>query len=75
MTGRLLSIERLSVHDGPGLRTTIFLKGCPLHCRWCHNPESISPEPEQPARATMPTSVGTAALHMCRLNPSGSPPT
>lgn len=46
MTGRLLSIERLSVHDGPGLRTTVFLKGCPLRCRWCHNPESVLPEPE-----------------------------
>ena len=46
MKGRLLSIERMCVHDGPGIRTTIYLKGCPLHCRWCHNPESISPEPE-----------------------------
>ena len=46
MKGRLLSIERMCVHDGPGIRTTIYLKGCPLRCRWCHNPESISPEPE-----------------------------
>lgn len=46
MTGRLLEITRMSVHDGPGIRTTLFLKGCPLSCRWCHNPESISPEPE-----------------------------
>jgi glycyl-radical enzyme activating protein len=46
MKGRVLAIERLCVHDGPGIRTTVFLKGCPLHCRWCHNPESISPEPE-----------------------------
>ena len=46
MKGRLLDIKRLSVHDGPGIRTTIFMKGCPLHCRWCHNPESISPKPE-----------------------------
>ncbi len=46
MTGRVLSIERMCVHDGPGIRTTVFLKGCPLHCRWCHNPESVSPEPE-----------------------------
>jgi len=36
-------IQRFSVHDGPGIRTTVFLKGCNLHCRWCHNPETISP--------------------------------
>jgi len=46
MNGRLLDIKRLSVHDGPGIRTTIFLKGCSLRCRWCHNPESVSPNPE-----------------------------
>jgi len=45
MKGRLINIKRFSVHDGPGIRTTIFLKGCSLHCRWCHNPESISAEP------------------------------
>lgn len=37
---------RFSLHDGPGIRTTVFLKGCPLACRWCHNPESQSFEPE-----------------------------
>lgn len=46
MKGRIFDIKRLSVHDGPGIRTTIFLKGCSLHCLWCHNPESISPTPE-----------------------------
>ena len=46
MKGRLLDIKRMAVHDGPGIRTTIFLKGCPLRCRWCHNPESVSPKPE-----------------------------
>lgn len=44
-TGCVFDIQRCSMHDGPGLRTTVFLKGCPLRCRWCHNPESIHPEP------------------------------
>lgn len=39
-------IERASVHDGPGIRTVVFFKGCPLKCAWCHNPECISPNPE-----------------------------
>lgn len=45
MTGILFDIKRFAVHDGPGIRTTVFLKGCPLKCLWCHNPESISPQP------------------------------
>ena len=40
-------IQRFSIHDGPGIRTTVFLKGCPLRCEWCHNPECISPEKEE----------------------------
>lgn len=38
------SIQKFSVEDGPGIRTTVFLKGCPLNCKWCHNPEMINPE-------------------------------
>jgi pyruvate formate lyase activating enzyme len=45
-SGIVFDIRRYSVHDGPGIRTTVFLKGCPLRCAWCHNPESQSPEPE-----------------------------
>ena len=46
MTARYVDIKRFAVHDGPGIRTTLFLKGCALGCLWCHNPESISPRPE-----------------------------
>ena len=42
----IFNIQHFSVHDGPGVRTVIFFKGCNLHCRWCHNPESIHPEKE-----------------------------
>ncbi len=45
LTGRIFDIQRFSIHDGPGITTTVFLKGCPLRCLWCHNPESIRPEP------------------------------
>ena len=44
-TGRIFDIQRFSIHDGPGIRTTVFLKGCPLQCLWCGNPESIPSEP------------------------------
>lgn len=42
----ILRIQRLSTEDGPGIRSTVFFKGCPLECTWCHNPESISPIPQ-----------------------------
>jgi glycyl-radical enzyme activating protein len=44
--GIVFNIQRFSVHDGPGIRTTVFLKGCSLRCFWCHNPEGIRPQPE-----------------------------
>lgn len=46
MTGVVFNIQRYSVNDGPGIRTTAFLKGCPLACSWCHNPEGVGPGPE-----------------------------
>ena len=45
-TGMVFDIQRSSLHDGPGIRTAVFLKGCPLHCAWCHNPESQSKNTE-----------------------------
>jgi len=48
--GVIFDIKHFAVHDGPGIRTTVFLKGCPLSCWWCHNPESISPEPQKVIR-------------------------
>ena len=44
MTGRVFNIQRFSLHDGPGIRTTVFLMGCNLNCRWCHNPEGKQTE-------------------------------
>lgn len=44
--GLVFNVQRFSTHDGPGIRTTVFLKGCPLACRWCHNPEGMRSAPE-----------------------------
>lgn len=46
MNGTIFNIQRFCINDGPGIRTTVFLKGCPLKCIWCHNPESQAREPE-----------------------------
>ena len=46
MTGTVFNIQSYSLHDGPGIRTTVFLKGCPMRCSWCANPESQNPYPE-----------------------------
>jgi glycyl-radical enzyme activating protein len=43
VTGIVFNVQRFCVHDGPGIRTAVFLKGCPLRCAWCHNPEGLSP--------------------------------
>ena len=51
--GTIFDIKRYAIHDGPGIRTTVFFKGCPLRCRWCHNPESFALQPQlanRPAR-------------------------
>lgn len=46
ISGRIFDIERYATEDGPGIRTVVFFKGCPLHCRWCANPESIRSKPD-----------------------------
>ena len=45
-TPLMLDTKRMAIYDGPGIRTTFFVKGCPLRCIWCHNPESIDPKPQ-----------------------------
>ena len=46
MIGTIFDIKEMAVHDGPGIRTTVFFKGCPLRCRWSHNPEGLTSDPQ-----------------------------
>ena len=68
-TGIVFNIQRYTIHDGPGIRTEVFLKGCPLSCKWCSNPESINPKREigvYPDRC-MGRSVCGSCLEVCSL--------
>jgi|AGTN01.3.fsa_nt_gi Pyruvate-formate lyase-activating enzyme len=56
--GMVFNVQRYSLHDGPGIRTVIFLKGCPLRCAWCCNPESQKPEIENAVRDGRPFTYG-----------------
>ena len=71
----ILNYQRMSTEDGPGLRTTLFVKGCPLKCRWCHNPESISVKPQIEWLAVRcigcGTCVETCPNHVLRATPEG----
>lgn len=58
VTGRIFNIQRFSIHDGPGVRTIVFLKGCPLRCKWCCNPESQSYKFETIVTAGVTKTVG-----------------
>ncbi|MDY3920040.1 MAG: glycyl-radical enzyme activating protein [Candidatus Limivivens sp.] len=58
VTGRIFDIQKFSIHDGPGIRTIVFLKGCPLRCKWCCNPESQSPTIQKMIRNGKEETVG-----------------
>ena len=68
ITGTVFNIQRFSLHDGPGIRTTVFLKGCNLRCAWCHNPESFSDKPQLSIRRDKCTGCGSCV----RVCPSGA---
>lgn len=72
-SGLITNIQRYSVHDGPGIRTTVFLKGCPLDCAWCHNPETISPRPEVLLAASRCIRCGACVAACPRHDPVGLP--
>ena len=67
VTGRVLNIQRYCSHDGPGIRTNVFLKGCSLRCKWCSNPESISPRFE--VAFDGPKCVGAEECGACLKDP------
>lgn len=70
-TGLLFDLRKFSIHDGPGIRTTVFFKGCPLRCAWCHNPESQSPYPDLILHAHRCIGCGACAAVCPQLSPPG----
>lgn len=62
LTGLIFDIKRFSIHDGPGIRTTVFFKGCPLSCQWCHNPESQAPHVERIFRSNRCVRCGACVV-------------
>ncbi len=74
-SGLVFDIKRYAISDGPGIRVTIFLKGCPLSCRWCHNPEGISPSVQKmytPGKCIgCGECVKICPMQACKLTPDG----
>jgi len=70
--GIVFDVQRFSVQDGPGIRTTVFLKGCPLACAWCHNPEGMSPAPDLMLTADRCISC-RACVDVCPVSPCAAP--
>lgn len=71
MTACICDIKKMAVHDGPGIRTTVFFKGCPLACVWCHNPETVSFAPQEAFYAHK--CIGCGACKRDRFSPEACP--
>jgi len=72
-SGLIFNLQRCSVHDGPGIRTTVFFKGCPLRCTWCHNPEGIDRRPEMMVSADRCLSC-RSCREVCPIEERGAAP-
>ncbi len=62
MEGTIFDIKEFSIHDGPGMRVTVFMKGCPLRCAWCHNPEGLKPQPQLLYKKNLCSSCGNCLI-------------